>query len=622
MGKKYSDRNRNHNVTVPLDTRLVVDYLARGVGGTLECEFRTAQANGFTPFERTCKPDAYSCADSFRRDYLLAMMLSKFDDGKSSDAKRIKALGRFAEAEDRCRQANSRLRSSADIRFKPFMSARDVLYVAQRKISRLLGDFDWNEAERGFGFGPGASTRLARRHSMPLYKYTGQPEVTTNCADLGRTVLQYNNLWREVVLNGQVEQDYVKVVRANRVVTVPKNAKTDRVIAIEPDLNLYIQKGLGAIIRHRLRRVGINLNDQRINQHLAWQGSVTGKLATLDLSMASDTVSSAIVEVLLPPDWLLALEQCRSPEGVLPCGRIIRYHKFSSMGNGYTFELESLIFWALCSAVIDLLGETDIGFSVYGDDLIVPTGTVGILTGLLSFCGFELNAEKSFSDGPFRESCGKHYFAGTDVTPFFVRNQPKELKDVFLLHNNVVRWCARGGQFLDSGVDGRLHALCNYLRGQAPSNWRVPRIPDGFGDGAFIGSVDETRPRLSPAGKRGYERVFESNVIQETLLDRSRNDYGPKQGGPAILAALSFLRTRGTTRSTLSQIPVSMVGDVHLSHDRVAGQPARGLGNQFIPEQIEQVLPSGARRERNELRDRICKIRIPITQWADLGPWI
>jgi hypothetical protein len=91
------------------------------------------------------------------------------------------------------------------------------------------------------------------------------------------------------------------------------------------------------------------------------------------------------------------------------------YHKFSSMGNGCTFGLESLIFAAAARAV----GSRD--FCVYGDDIIIETELYEPLVTLLSALGFTTNSEKSFNQGPFRESCGVDAYLGTDITPFYVR---------------------------------------------------------------------------------------------------------------------------------------------------------------------------------------------------------
>jgi len=428
MATKRPRKPRLANVAVPLDGAEFCRKLSRAIGGTIAEEFASATAAGFAPFERELSPAAYSSADSFGRDYQLAVMLSKFDDEKSSEAKKQAAIDKFRLSEEQCLSTNRRFANFVGGVLYNDVTIEACLFTAQRKIQRLLGPLNLDEVASGFGFGPGASTRLGRAQSDTWYKFQGKPETTPNNTVFSNAVFLHSPLWKQAVLSeGEESTTPYKVVRTNRVITVPKSAKIDRVIAIEPDLNLFVQKGFGAVIRRRLKKVGVDLNDQTVNQLLARQGSIDGSLATLDLSMASDTVSRAIVEQLLPPDWLQALEQCRSPEGRLPSGEIIRYQKFSSMGNGFTFELESLIFWALCSSVADLTNEMDRRISVYGDDLIVPVGIVEPVVGLLLFCGFKTNTKKSFANGPFRESCGKHFFQGHDVTPFFLRKQPRGL---------------------------------------------------------------------------------------------------------------------------------------------------------------------------------------------------
>jgi hypothetical protein len=611
MGKKHPHHARNPNVVVPLDPRLFTDLLYRGIGGKFEGELRDAHAEGLTPFERECDPNAYGDSDSFGRDYLLSVAFSKFDDEKSSRAKVDAAMEKFFLAEDRCSDTNSRLYSSADLRLPNFKSARDVLYVARQKIAGLLGDFSWNEAERGFGFGPGATTRLRRDRSTLLHKISGRPEATFNNAAAARAVLQHNRLWEELALNEPGGEGPIKLVRANRVTTVPKNAKTDRVIAIEPDLNIYIQKGIGAMIRHRLRRVGIDLNDQTLNQRLARIGSITGKLATVDLSMASDTVSKAIVEELLPSDWLQALEQCRSPFGVLPSGTEILYRKFSSMGNGYTFELESLIFWALCSALTSLSGEMDAVVGVYGDDLIVPVGIYADLERLLEYCGFSFNRKKSFAHGPFRESCGKHYFLGCDVSPFYVRKQPRRLTDAFLLHNNVIRWSNKGA-YRASGVDGLVERFCLATRNAAPSNWRKPRIPLHYGDGAFVGSFDEATP--ARAG-RGFEG-FRATVLSDRVIGRRCHSDYPSFAPVAASLFLLEKQHRGGVHRRLGGDSVRNWLHRHETSGRSFQE-----GGKTIPSWADE-LPTGSRSEILELViTRTKTTKVLVTQWADLGPW-
>jgi hypothetical protein len=153
---------------------------------------------------------------------------------------------------------------------------------------------------------------------------------------------------------------------------------------------------------------------------LARQGSRDGSFATIDLSMASDTLAHACVVLLLSTPWLNIFEMFRSAAYRAPWGRGV-YAKFSSMGNGYTFTLETLIFAAACRAV----GSRQ--FAVYGDDIVIETEFVLPLLRLLKYLGFSVNEEKSFVNphSRFRESCGHDYYDGHYVTPFYLRETPK-----------------------------------------------------------------------------------------------------------------------------------------------------------------------------------------------------
>ena len=198
--------------------------------------------------------------------------------------------------------------------------------------------------------------------------------MTGECAALGEALFSVYPQWRKAIVpefpEGSPEYD---IVPGNSITTVPKSSKTDRVIAIEPLLNMFVQKGIGGMIRRRLKRVGIDLDSQKRNQELAKLGSLSKTLATIDLSSASDTISLGLVEWLVPADWVLAMKICRSPIGTLPSGERIRYQKISSRGNGFTFELESMIFYALTRAVAESMDESVRDIAVFGDDIIAPT---------------------------------------------------------------------------------------------------------------------------------------------------------------------------------------------------------------------------------------------------------
>jgi len=502
-------------------------------------------------------------------------ILSKFDDGKPSPDKERTTWLRFTEAERSCYEANQRLWRCGDT--SPFANE---ISLAAKFASMILGPFSWDKAATFFAFGPGASTRLSRRKSDAVYKYAGIPHTTNRNAGLAHAAIRWNPLWERSLspVGGEGTFGWCKLVRGNRIVTVPKNYKTDRTIAIEPCMNMYIQKGIGGLIRKRLKLAGCDLDDQTRNQRLAQVGSISGLLATVDLSMASDTVSRQLVKALIRPDWHEALEQSRCEFGVLPSGEEIFYQKFSSMGNGYTFELESLIFYSLALAYCSIHGEEAHRVSVYGDDIILPSSAVSGFSELISFLGFTPNGKKTFSSGPFRESCGKHYYLGQDVTPFYVRSEGRLLSDLFLLHNKLYRWIDRVSGVLDADQINRLHDLCRWLRHFAPSKWRKPRIPDGFGDGAFIGSFDECLPERSA---HGWECFDVKVLITRTEYDLQIDHFS--------LLVKSLLNIRRTPIPGLVNLDLAGALSVF---------PARGT------------------------RARVGVIHIPLGRYASLSPWL
>lgn len=442
-------------------------------------------------------PKDYTNADTFGRDYLAAEMMSKYPKWNLGVDTQQVALAKFSEAEELCRDTNRRLLCSLG-RSTIGIPAHPLLLAAMRKIERLLGPFSWPEAFRYSYWGKGASTRLKRAKRDVYYKFSGLPHVTHDLFPLARKMVASVPGWNP---------SHLVCVLGNKVTTVPKNAKTDRVIAIEPELNLIIQLGLGRMIRKRLNRVGLLLPDsQHHNAAAALEGSITGRLATIDLSMASDTVSFEIVRSLLPARWFEALEQCRSPSGVLPSGARIEYQKFSSMGNGFNFELETLIFWAIASAVLDMHGWKGRQPLVYGDDIVVPTEYVDHILEAIRLIGFVPNPKKTFVDGPFRESCGKHYFSGADVTPFYVRDPVDNINRRYWLANSIKRWSR-----MAYGLDGSYSSVYDEVVRSIPQQLRFP-IPDGLGDGGLVVDFDEATPPRARNGLEGYRYRYVSEV--------------------------------------------------------------------------------------------------------------
>jgi hypothetical protein len=227
--------------------------------------------------------------------------------------------------------------------------------------------------------------------------------------------------------------------RPVRVITVPKTQKTPRIIAIEPTCMQYVQQGVmevlvGSIQRNDFLRWIIGFDDQIPNQEMAREGSLErGNMATLDLSEASDRVSNQHVRLLCSYNRRLGdfIEAARSRKADVPGRGVIRLAKFASMGSALTFPMEAMIFTILIFMGIerelcrpltkkdlkDLVGKV----RVYGDDIIVPVEFVRSVVKTLHTFGYVVNLEKSFWTGRFRESCGKEFYDGTDVTSVRVR---------------------------------------------------------------------------------------------------------------------------------------------------------------------------------------------------------
>jgi len=225
----------------------------------------------------------------------------------------------------------------------------------------------------------------------------------------------------------------------NKITFVPKTARTSRAIAVEPLLNGYLQKGIDQVMRKKLTRIGIDLSDQSKNQRMAREGSLDDSdngFVTIDLSSASDSISIELCRYLLPPEWFILLNDIRS-KNFKHDGKIYSYHKFCSMGNGFCFPLETLLFVACCVACGS--GKPGTDFSVYGDDIIVRKKHAGEVLDLLKVMGFTSNVGKTCISGPFRESCGADWFGGMDVRPYTLDHELNSVESMFKWLNLTLR---------------------------------------------------------------------------------------------------------------------------------------------------------------------------------------
>lgn len=377
-----------------------------------------------------------SLRSSPKTDYLKANFLNKFvsDDTAPADVRRVRAINKWLATEMNNSSTNERLLlTHEEYNILPRVSWLRFVSFCRDLVSEIIGDTVPLDALIG-AFSGGASTSRSRTESLPGLKYLGRAHVTESCLRI------FQELVIPEVPGWLSDPDLLSldVVPGNVLFTVPKNADIDRCACKEPDVNMFVQKGIGSYFRKCLRRIGINLNDQSINSSLARIGSIDGSLATLDLSSASDSVTTGLVALLLPECWYTFLDAVRSPVTIID-GEVHRNEMFSSMGNGFTFELESLLFYVLSRATAYFRGISGV-VSVYGDDIICPSELAADLEWVLSYFGFSINTDKSFIAGPIRESCGGHYYNGTDITPFYLRSKISSLLDLIHTANQLREW--------------------------------------------------------------------------------------------------------------------------------------------------------------------------------------
>lgn len=297
-------------------------------------------------------------------------------------------------------------------------------------------------------FGPGASNGVVGTHTAQ--KIQQNMTCTARCEPLVRKLRSLNPY---MYLNDKATGSGVSVVSGSRLTTVPKNEDTMRTIAIEPSGNMALQLAAGSYLEGTLRSIGLDISTQQFrNKELARIGSETNGFATIDLKSASDMISIDLVRALMPRDWYDLLTVIRSRSIAVPGYGEIEMNMISTMGNGFTFPLMTLILVSLIYAFRATRGGPNLYIDwstacVFGDDIILLSSEYEDFCQVLTSAGLIVNYDKSYSDGPFRESCGGDYYEGVDVTPFYVKSLASD-PDVYVAMNQVLDWCGKNGIFL------------------------------------------------------------------------------------------------------------------------------------------------------------------------------
>lgn len=571
-----------------------------------------------------CDPLHYRDTDlaRFRKDYAAICLLKKADFLETGiDLKEV-AYEKFYRFEDRCEAYNDKIKPACAGGFIPPSAIDNSIPAVIDEIAKILGPLKphLDSIAELANWGPGVSTLLKGSTSIAANKFQSETGITrdlyalvgdrcngahfqssntdTNLPDQNScgasSVFQaaYPSWFRD-------KAEFTMQV-GNKLCTVPKDSRADRIIAIEPGFNLWFQKGIGAVLKRILRRSGLRLDDQSVNQKLA-AIAYRDSLATIDFSSASDSIARYVVKLLLPSDWYSIMEMSRSHFGQTPGEnpQPIRWQKFSSMGNGFTFELESLIFYAIARVACRKTYSRMNQIAVYGDDVILPRSAVPEFHRITATLGFIINNEKSYTDGLFFESCGKHYFCGVDVTPIYLKERVSCVPSLFKHHNSVLRLAHRWAGL--RGIDVRFRPLIKQLRAGCPKDLHFG-ISEGYGDGGFIKNIDEACPSVARDTQKTERHVHFTK-------------------GPIIVAIEKVVKYphvewEGYFTPHLTQRPVS------LPFDGFGLTLARLRSISSFMEQSD----SSKKLEVNELSLKgqytSSKNRLYVQQWYNLGQWV
>lgn len=216
-----------------------------------------------------------------------------------------------------------------------------------------------------------------------------------------------------------------------RIAAVPKNYKSARIIAPEDVVRQATARRYFQIMDKYTPDL-IRLHDQTHNQRLAYEGSIDGSLATIDLSSASDRITWPLIEAMFPQRFVAIIRRVL-PTHYVYKDTVRQLQSAATMGNSITFWLESLIFASITKAASqffnDWTGSSGMHIAVYGDDIIVLTEAAPTVCEFLEKCGFVVNHDKSYmtTQAPYyRESCGEEYFDGVCVSSVYFPRFPLE----------------------------------------------------------------------------------------------------------------------------------------------------------------------------------------------------
>lgn len=422
----------------------------------------------------TFKPYYLSPYYFFKARYQLEGLFKKVcftNDAKTDEDRKAECFSKFIETQKRL----SSYRPSS-------LRVHLVLSEARKNARRILRKFDPSEHASLCRFGKRATVGNPFSNSYLHEKLSGPISGSRAHIRWFKNHLQGDSLLLESLRQCSNSEPTFSECDTLVLTGVPKSWKTFRCIMPNTTLGTYYSSGLGLLIRRRLKDEGLNINFlQSKHQDWARKFSLSRTHCTADLSSASDSITSWLLNSILPRDWFNALKFGRIDHARIGDERIY-LSSFMTMGIGFTFELQTLVFYCLLKAIETLSSQKGL-ISVYGDDLIFPGNMYFYVRDIFSDLNFILNKEKTFWKESFRESCGGDYYCGFDVRPFQPEAVCREIGSssfLILLYKTMNGLLRRWDRVEIPSTTAYLEHLIIQLNGS------IHQVPPLMGDGAGV----------------------------------------------------------------------------------------------------------------------------------------
>lgn len=290
---------------------------------------------------------------------------------------------------------------------------RPVISRVRSLMKKWLGPVNWDEIAKHCCFGTKATVGNPKSDAY----YDVKTRVLTGSSS---HISQFDDVVvKDPVLTRSLRNSERILCTMLEQVNVPKSYKILRGITPNTTIGAFLTKGIGIVLEDVCSEQGLSIRKtQARHRQYVKTYSKTRQYVTADLSAASQCYLLAHLNAMLPREWYRLIKLGRIAD-IGMGGVMFKSQSVMTMGIGFTFPLQTLLFAAILTAVRDLLGLNDkLKISVYGDDLIYPREMHKYVVRVFSDLGFSMNYDKTFKDSYFRESCGADFFNGIDVRPF------------------------------------------------------------------------------------------------------------------------------------------------------------------------------------------------------------